>query len=225
MLHIQLVTCCRFYKSKIKSLNCFYNSKEHLNFHQERYQSLNQSNQSFKHCVEDRSATKGDCMYYLERYTRGRPRDLVQSCFHMNADRGFETAKRLLQEHFGNETRITAVYMDKVLNWPAIKVENVPALQDYALFLRGCNYAMSDLHDMRELNMSANLKIVIWKLPYKLRESFRNMACQGSSEPHTELQRHGAVCGTTSQTFVGSHFWRYSSDCQGIAHQRGCLAN
>lgn len=32
---------------------------------------------AFKHCVEDKSASKGDCMYYLERYTRGLPRDLV----------------------------------------------------------------------------------------------------------------------------------------------------
>lgn len=50
-------------------------------------------------------------MYYLERYTRGCPRDLVQSCLHMSAERGFETAKALLQEHFGNETKISAAYI------------------------------------------------------------------------------------------------------------------
>lgn len=116
-------------------------------------------------------------MYYLERYTRGCPRDLVQSCLHMSDDRGFETAKALLHEHFGNETKITAAYMEKVLNWPTVKAQNVSSLQDHALFLRGCNNAMSYLPDMRELDMSANLKIIISKLPFKLREQFRSIAC------------------------------------------------
>ena len=133
--------------------------------------------QAFKHCVEDKCTTKGDCMYFLERYTRGRPRDLVQSCLHMDAGRGFEAAKSLLQEHFGDETMITAAYMQKFSQWPAVRAENVTLLQDYALFLRGCNNAMADLPDMKELDMAANLRVVISKLPFKLRERFRTVAC------------------------------------------------
>ncbi|XP_062417298.1 uncharacterized protein LOC134126995 [Pungitius pungitius] len=90
--------------------------------------------QAFKHCVEKKAASKGDCMYFLERYTRGRPHDLVQSCLHMSAERGFETAKALLREHFGNETKITAAYMEKVLNWPVVKPEGVLFLQDSIQF-------------------------------------------------------------------------------------------
>lgn len=108
MLYMQLITAhFRFYRSKIKYLNCYYNNKGQVNLHQERYQSLKvillkfkMLKQAFKHSVEDKSATKGDCMYCLERYTKGCPRDLVQSCLHMSANRGFETAKALLQEHF-----------------------------------------------------------------------------------------------------------------------------
>lgn len=133
--------------------------------------------QAFKHCVEEKAASKGDCMYFLERYTRGRPHDLVQSCLHMSAERGFETAKALLREHFGNETKITAAYMEKVLNWPVVKPEGVLFLQDYALFLRGCYNAMSDLEDMKELDLPANLKTIVSKLPFKLREKFRSSAC------------------------------------------------
>lgn len=80
-----------------------------------------------------------------------------------------EALKRLKPSYrsiFGNETRNTEAYMEKVLKWPAVKVENVSALQDYALFLHGCSNAMSDLFDMRELDMSANLEIIISKLPF-----------------------------------------------------------
>lgn len=101
----------------------------------------------------------------------------MQSCLHMSPERGFEAAKALLQDHFGNKTKITAAYIEKVLNWPVVKAENVSLLQDYALFLHGCNNAMSDLQDMRELDMSANLNVVISKLPYKLNKQFRSLAC------------------------------------------------
>lgn len=40
----------------------------------------------------------------------------------MTAERGFATAKALLKEHFRDETKITAAYMDKVHNWPVVKV-------------------------------------------------------------------------------------------------------
>lgn len=32
---------------------------------------------AFKHCVEEKTNNKGDCLYFLERYTRGRPREIV----------------------------------------------------------------------------------------------------------------------------------------------------
>lgn len=69
---------------------------------------------AFEHCVEAKTSCKGDCLYYLEQFTRGQPRDIVRSCLHMTADKGFDVAKRLLKEHFGNEFLITAAYMEKV---------------------------------------------------------------------------------------------------------------
>lgn len=52
-------------------------------------------------------------MYFLERYTRGCPHEIVRSCLHMSLERGLETVKAFLQEHFGNETKVTAAYMEK----------------------------------------------------------------------------------------------------------------
>lgn len=61
--------------------------------------------QAFKHDTEEKSATKGGCMYfifYLERYTRGYTQDILQS-LHMIPERGFGTAETLIQKHFGNK--------------------------------------------------------------------------------------------------------------------------
>nr|XP_054593643.1 uncharacterized protein LOC129160669 [Nothobranchius furzeri] len=128
---------------------------------------------AFEHCVESKTSNKGDCLYYLEQYTRGQPRDLVRSCLHLTADRGYVLARKLLKEHFGNEHKVTAAYMDKVSDWPSIKAEDAAALKRYGLFLRECCNAMEELLYLEELNMPNNLRMLIQKLPYKLREKWR----------------------------------------------------
>lgn len=74
--------------------------------------------------MEDKCANKGDCLYMFERYTRGRLKELIQTCLHMSPEVRFEKAKMLLNKHFGNETRLTNAYIHNV-TWPNIKVENV----------------------------------------------------------------------------------------------------
>lgn len=84
---------------------------------------------AFEHGIEDKTKNNRDCLYFLEQHTRGQPRDLVHSCHHMDAQRGHLQAKALLKEHFGNEFKIAAAYVDKVLGWPSVKSEDVNSLQ------------------------------------------------------------------------------------------------
>ncbi|KAK0145483.1 hypothetical protein N1851_015620 [Merluccius polli] len=132
---------------------------------------------SFEHNIESKNPNPTDCLYYLEQYTEAQPREMVRSCLHMTADRGFRKAKSLLQEHFGNEHKIATAYMEKALSWSSIKPDDTKTLQAYTLFLRGCCNAMEDVNNMQELNMSANLLIIIKKLPYRLRDKWRSVAC------------------------------------------------
>lgn len=127
---------------------------------------------AFEQGVEGK-ASKADCLYYLEQFTRGQPRDLVRSCQHMAPERGYTVAKNLLQEHFGNEYKIATAYIEKALAWKPVKSEDVKSLQAYALFLRGCCNVMEELQYMQEMDMPANLRSVISKLPFKLRDQWR----------------------------------------------------
>lgn len=92
---------------------------------------------AFEQGVEEK-AGKADCLYYLEQFTRGQPRELVHSCQHMAPEHGYVMAKELLQKHFGNQYKIASAYMEKALAWQSIKSEDVKTLQAYSLFLRGC---------------------------------------------------------------------------------------
>lgn len=132
---------------------------------------------AFENGVEAKAGNWSDCLYFLEQYTRGQPRDLVHSCQHLPPELGYHRAKSLLAEHFGNEHKIAAAYMDKILNWTPVQNEDVKGLQSFSLFLRGCANLTEQLRYMKELDLPSNLRSIIQKLPYKLRDKWRNVAC------------------------------------------------
>ena len=79
------------------------------------------------------------------------------SCHHLPDSLGFEKAKSLLKEHFGNEMKIATAYTERALSWPAIKSEDVGALQAYVL--RGCCNVMGYLQYMEQsLSLSSLVK-------------------------------------------------------------------
>lgn len=132
---------------------------------------------AFEHGVEDRTESDKDRLYYMEQYTSGQPRELIRSCLHMEPTHGYQTAKRLLEEHFGNAYKISVAYIHKALNWPTIKSDDGEALHAFGLYLTGCHNAMMDVEYMEELDNTANMRAIISKLLYKLRERWRTFAC------------------------------------------------
>ncbi|XP_032416528.1 uncharacterized protein LOC116718567 isoform X3 [Xiphophorus hellerii] len=137
---------------------------------------------AFENSVEAKTSNLSDCLHFLEQYTRGQPRDLVHSCQHLPSELGYPRAKSLLSEHFGNEYKIAQAYMDKINNWPAIKNEDIKSLQAFSLFLKGCSNLTEYVTHLKELDLPSNMRSIILKLPYKMRESWRNVAC--------DLQEH-----------------------------------
>lgn len=89
----------------------------------------------FEHSIEGKTDNSQDLLYFLEQYTGGQPRELVRSCIHMNPEKGYKEAKRLLQQFFGDAIKISNALMEKALNWSVIRAEDGKALHAYALFL------------------------------------------------------------------------------------------
>ena len=96
----------------------------------------------------------------------------------MSPCRGYEKAKALLQEHYGDEFKITSAYMTKALEWSANKTGDLKTLQCFVIFLRSCCNAMEEMTYSHEMNLSSNMKILIMKLPYRLRERWRSYVCE-----------------------------------------------
>ena len=133
---------------------------------------------AFENGVERNTTNNSDRLYFLEQHTKGHAKELVRSCQYINSDHGYWRAKTLLKEQFGNEQKVAFCYMDKALSWPTIKTEDVKALQDYGLFLRGCCNAMEDVQYLHDLDVPSNMLNIIMKLPYKFRDKWRSQACE-----------------------------------------------
>lgn len=131
---------------------------------------------AFEQAIEQKADSDQDKLYYLQQYTSGEPHELVCSCEHMPQQRGFKGAKQLLQKHYGDELMIASAYIDKALSLPHIKSEDRKALSTYAVFLTGCHNTMEDVDFMEEMDNPTNMRIVVSKLPYKMKEKWCNAA-------------------------------------------------
>ena len=100
---------------------------------------------TFKHSIEQKTDNDKDKLYFLEQFTAGEPQMLVRSCAHMSASKGYSIAKKLLQEHYGDELQIASAYIDKALKWSQIKSDDGKALKTYAMFFIGCRNTMEDI--------------------------------------------------------------------------------
>ncbi|KAK0150375.1 hypothetical protein N1851_008532 [Merluccius polli] len=68
--------------------------------------------------------------------------------------------------------------MNKALNWPTIKPEDGNGLRSYDLFLQSCYHTMHDVDGLKELDSSTNLRIIVSKLPFRLRDRWRANVCR-----------------------------------------------
>ncbi|XP_046555830.1 uncharacterized protein LOC124265083 [Haliotis rubra] len=130
---------------------------------------------AFEHCIESKTDSFKDRLYYLEQYTSGMPGELVRSCIHMEPEQGYTRAKQPLQTKFGNKFKVATAYTEKALQWPHIKAEDSDKLNRYSLYLLECYNSMADIEYLRELEEPKNMKIIISKLPYKMRDRWRSL--------------------------------------------------
>ena len=71
----------------------------------------------------------------LIKYTTGDAKEMVKNCIQLSAEIGFETAKQLLTERYGNPYRIIEAYRKETKHWPQIKAGDADPYQKFQNFL------------------------------------------------------------------------------------------
>ena len=110
-------------------------------------------------------------LHYLEQFTVGEPREIVKSCLMLPGAAGYIRARELLHRRYGDERRATAVLLDQLLAWPAIKADDARGLDRFAIFLTRCGSLSGE--SALELNHSSVIRGVMQKLPTPLQDRLR----------------------------------------------------
>ena len=131
---------------------------------------------AFNQVIVDRTEDDVDRLHYLEQYTRGKARDIVRSCSYMQPSDGFTRAIKLLSEKYGNEYHVAQSFSKKMREWPSLKPEDGTAMEEFATFLLGCQNYMEGLKSLSHLDNVSEIKVLVMKLPYKIRERWRIQA-------------------------------------------------
>ena len=134
---------------------------------------------AFEQGIESKTDDMQVKLYYLEQFTSGQPRKLVQSCMHMSPQTAFGEAKKQLEWNFGSKVKVTAAFLNKALDWPALKADDGVgvALRSYTFFLRTSYNTTEDAGYLDEMENSSHMKVFVSKLPFRMRESWRMKVC------------------------------------------------
>ena len=134
--------------------------------------------------IASKNTNAADNFIYLQQHTSGRAKRLVDSCAHFESERAYYSAMELLQSEYANEYKVSDEYIRKIEQWPAVKAEDVRALEDLYLFLLDCINYMDSMTIHNPLQSPNEIMKVVYKLPYKMRESWRRRCADITNRYH-----------------------------------------
>ena len=133
---------------------------------------------AFEHIVERKTLSSSARLYYLVQYTSGAVQELMRSCLSMREEEGYTEARRLLQERYGQNYKIAAAHVKRLVDGPTIRTDDGPALQQFSIQLTSCVNTLKEIGYLNKLDNPDNLKKIIDRLPYAMRVKWRDTVDQ-----------------------------------------------
>ena len=92
----------------------------------------------FHELVEKRTEDPGGRLIHLIKYTKGDPKKIIKHCIQQPAAVGYDNAKKLLQQRYGNPYSIMSMYRKEIKAWPQLKNGDEGSFQKFYYFLVKC---------------------------------------------------------------------------------------
>ena len=97
----------------------------------------------FKEAVEYKIDDPHRRLVRLLKYTEGEARETIKNCIQQPVDIGYDRAKLLLDQHYGDPHRILAAYRKEIKGWLLLKPGDSSAYWKFYNFLIKCESIMS----------------------------------------------------------------------------------
>ena len=120
---------------------------------------------SFKALIERRCTNPADKLFYLQKYTSGEARSVLEGSFFRKDDEAYDQAWAALNTRYGHPFVIQRAFRDKLNNWPKIGSRESVKLRQFSDFLTACSNAIPHVKGLQVLNDCEENKKLLQKLP------------------------------------------------------------
>ena len=126
----------------------------------------------FKWKIMPACADEDECLTYLEQFTSGDARRIVDGYSHMESG-GLQAALDELQRRFGQQPTIRISYVDKIKNFPAFTVKEPKKLDELGTLL--LEYLHATKQASNTLDDHVEIRKIVSKLPIPSRNRWRSL--------------------------------------------------
>ena len=118
---------------------------------------------NFREAVEKLIDDQRGRLTRLIKYTDGDAKDLIKHCVHGDPTHCYDQAILLLDAEYGSSHRISYAYLQRLQEWPPLKVTDTASFKKLYRFLLQCRTYKTQGR-LQELDSATTLKTVIQKL-------------------------------------------------------------
>ncbi|XP_030844157.1 uncharacterized protein LOC100890944 [Strongylocentrotus purpuratus] len=120
---------------------------------------------SYDLLIERREINAADKFYYLLKYIKGQPLQLVQGYALLGDTNSYAAAKMALERRYGDPFVLSSAYRDKLDSWPRISNRDGQGLRMLSDFVKQCCTAMTTIGNLAQLNDERENRKILAKLP------------------------------------------------------------
>ncbi|XP_074608716.1 uncharacterized protein LOC141863136 [Acropora palmata] len=133
---------------------------------------------SFQNSIEANATSESEKLTYLLQYTSGTAKDTIKCCLVMDPSIGYQRARMLLEERFGQPFTIAYEHVIKLTHGPPLRATDRKGLLAFADQLKSCEHTLESIGYLDEVNSADNLRIIVMRLPFHLRTKLVEVADQ-----------------------------------------------
>ena len=113
---------------------------------------------------------------YLVQYTAGDVRQLMRGCLPMKPEEGYETARSLLKNRYGQGYKIATAYVEHLTKMQPVVLKDGSALQRFSVTLTSCKNALKEIGYQSKIENPDTMQEIVEKLPFGLRQKWGEKA-------------------------------------------------
>ncbi|XP_072168946.1 uncharacterized protein [Diadema setosum] len=145
-------------------------------------------------------------LMYLIQFCVGKARESIENCTFLGSE-GYQRARQILHDQFGQSFQVTTAHMKKVLNRQQIRPNDGNALWDLARAMRRCEMVLSHMGYRADMDSSGNLLQIQQLMPVYMQTEWakraHNMMKRGITPTFNMMADYVEECAQLANNMFG----------------------